>query len=128
MPQTAGSPDYVRAERQHENGFGSRGRDGAPARFEYEDGGRFAGEPSRPGAGGRTPGQRFGGGQSGPPIQSRSTRGVVDATDGPQEGAVLMVYGLNMEKMNADRLFNLLCLYGNVFKVSLVFYSIFFSY
>ena len=36
---------------------------------------------------------------------------------GPQEGAVLMVYGLNMDKMNADRLFNLLCLYGNVFKV-----------
>jgi hypothetical protein len=29
-----------------------------------------------------------------------------------------MVYGLNMDKMNADRVFNLLCLYGNVFKVS----------
>lgn len=95
-------------------------------KFEYyeESGGggvvssRFGGERS----GGRPPGgQRFGG-QSGPPVQSRSSRGVVDATDGPQEGAVLMVYGLNMEKMNADRLFNLLCLYGNVFKVFFLLY------
>jgi len=30
---------------------------------------------------------------------------------------VLMIYGLNAEKMNCDRLFNILCLYGNVFKV-----------
>ena len=28
-----------------------------------------------------------------------------------------MVYGLNPEKMNCDRLFNLFCLYGNVIKV-----------
>ena len=32
-------------------------------------------------------------------------------------GCVLMVYGLNPEKMNCDRLFNLFCLYGNVIKV-----------
>jgi len=32
-------------------------------------------------------------------------------------GAVLMVYGLNKDRMNADRLFNMLCLYGNVVKV-----------
>ena len=31
---------------------------------------------------------------------------------------VLMVYGLNPDKMNCDRLFNLLCLYGNVLKVN----------
>ncbi|KZS04614.1 Heterogeneous nuclear ribonucleoprotein L [Daphnia magna] len=117
-----GSPEYGRAAERHENGFGVRqGRDGATPRFDYEEGGggaggRFGGEPSRSIGGGRAPGHRFGG-PSGPPIQSRSSRGVVDATDGPQEGAVLMVYGLNMEKMNADRLFNLLCLYGNVFKV-----------
>jgi heterogeneous nuclear ribonucleoprotein L len=28
-----------------------------------------------------------------------------------------MVYGLNHDKMNAERLFNLLCLYGNVIRV-----------
>lgn len=32
---------------------------------------------------------------------------------------VLMVYGLNPEKMNCDRLFNVLCLYGNVSKVKM---------
>jgi hypothetical protein len=33
-------------------------------------------------------------------------------------GCVLMVYGLNPERMNCDRLFNLFCLYGNVIKVT----------
>lgn len=32
-------------------------------------------------------------------------------------GCVLMVYGLNAEKMNCERIFNLFCLYGNVVKV-----------
>ena len=124
---SGGSPEYGgRTGERHENGFGGARRDGVTPKFEYyeESGGggvvssRFGGERS----GGRPPGgQRFGG-QSGPPVQSRSSRGVVDATDGPQEGAVLMVYGLNMEKMNADRLFNLLCLYGNVFKVFFLLY------
>eukprot|EP00745_Piridium_sociabile_P030955 TRINITY_DN51371_c0_g5_i1.p1 TRINITY_DN51371_c0_g5~~TRINITY_DN51371_c0_g5_i1.p1 ORF type:complete len:216 (-),score=58.04 TRINITY_DN51371_c0_g5_i1:261-908(-) len=39
---------------------------------------------------------------------------------GPQssgQGCVVMVYGLNMEKMNCDRVFNLFCLYGNVVRV-----------
>ena len=34
-----------------------------------------------------------------------------------QQGAVLMVYGLNMEKVNCQKLFNLFCLYGNIVKV-----------
>lgn len=34
-----------------------------------------------------------------------------------QQGSVLMVYGLNPEKMNCQRLFNLFCLYGNVVRV-----------
>ena len=29
-----------------------------------------------------------------------------------------MVYGVNLERMNCDKLFNLFCLYGNVVKVS----------
>ncbi|KAL1416614.1 hypothetical protein MTO96_027825 [Rhipicephalus appendiculatus] len=33
------------------------------------------------------------------------------------KGSVLMVYGLNSEKMNAEKLFNLLCLYGNVVRI-----------
>jgi len=34
-----------------------------------------------------------------------------------QQGSVLMVYGLNPEKMNCQKLFNLFCLYGNVVRV-----------
>jgi hypothetical protein len=37
---------------------------------------------------------------------------------GPGFGPVMMVYGLNMKKFNCERLFNLLCLYGDVMKVS----------
>ena len=33
---------------------------------------------------------------------------------------MLMVYGLNAEKMNCDRIFNLFCLYGNVVKVRIL--------
>jgi len=36
---------------------------------------------------------------------------------GPPQGAVLIFHGLNPEKMNCDRLFNLLCLYGNVERI-----------
>ncbi|XP_022250108.1 heterogeneous nuclear ribonucleoprotein L-like isoform X2 [Limulus polyphemus] len=36
---------------------------------------------------------------------------------GPHQGSVMMVYGLNPEKMNADKLFNLFCLYGNVIRI-----------
>lgn len=36
-----------------------------------------------------------------------------------QQGAVLMVYGLDPLRTNTDKLFNLMCLYGNVARVSL---------
>jgi hypothetical protein len=36
----------------------------------------------------------------------------------PQQGAVMMVYGLDHEKMNCERIFNLFCLFGNVVRVS----------
>ncbi len=39
-------------------------------------------------------------------------------TGAPQQGAVMMVYGLDHEKMNSERLFNLFCLFGNVVRVS----------
>jgi heterogeneous nuclear ribonucleoprotein L len=38
---------------------------------------------------------------------------------GPQTGSVLMIYGLDGQ-MNCDRVFNILCLYGNVLRVSLI--------
>ena len=36
---------------------------------------------------------------------------------GPQQGSVMMVYGMEHSKMNAERLFNLFCLYGNVVRI-----------
>ena len=71
------------------------------------------GGSSGPGAGGPFMGP---GGPGGP--NSMNAMGQ-PAPGLPQQGAVLMVYGLNKDKMNADRLFNLLCLYGNVVRVSL---------
>ena len=41
---------------------------------------------------------------------------------------MLMVYGLNAEKMNCDRIFNLFCLYGNVVKVTILNSKISFSF
>lgn len=34
------------------------------------------------------------------------------------QGSVMMVYGLQPDKVNTDKLFNLFCLYGNVTKVT----------
>merc|ERR1719370_2809093 len=57
----------------------------------------------------------FMGGSGGPP---NTLGGMGGPNQGlPQQGAVLMVYGLNKDRLNADRLFNMLCLYGNVVKV-----------
>lgn len=39
-------------------------------------------------------------------------------------GCVLMVYGLDKDRMNCDRLFNLLCCYGNILKVMMIHYHI----
>lgn len=36
------------------------------------------------------------------------------------QGSVMMVYGLQPDKVNTDKLFNLFCLYGNVTKVGYV--------
>jgi heterogeneous nuclear ribonucleoprotein L len=41
-----------------------------------------------------------------------------------QQGAVMMVYGLCKDRMNAEKLFNLFCLYGNVVRVSGYFATI----
>lgn len=44
---------------------------------------------------------------------------------GPQQGSVMMVYGLDPEKSNTDRLFNIFCLYGNVLRVSVTVLAMF---
>lgn len=37
---------------------------------------------------------------------------------GPEPGSVLLIYGLATGKFNCDKLFNIMCIYGNVFRVS----------
>ncbi|XP_074662856.1 heterogeneous nuclear ribonucleoprotein L-like isoform X3 [Tubulanus polymorphus] len=58
----------------------------------------------------------YGDRNSGPPPGSMHEP-MVTGSGIPQQGAVLMVYGLNMERMNCDRLFNMFCLYGNVVRI-----------
>lgn len=38
--------------------------------------------------------------------------------NGPEPGSVLLIYGLASGKFNCDKLFNIMCIYGNVFRVS----------
>ncbi|XP_052720191.1 heterogeneous nuclear ribonucleoprotein L-like isoform X2 [Crassostrea angulata] len=73
-------------------------------------------------------GDRFSGNQ-GPPVQDRGGYGHPNMpAQGYQEqgppppgamfqGSVIMVYGLNLDKISCDKLFNLFCLYGNVVRV-----------
>ncbi|XP_047488337.1 heterogeneous nuclear ribonucleoprotein L-like isoform X4 [Penaeus chinensis] len=68
------------------------------------------------GGGGPGQGGPFMGGAGGPGGASLQAMGQPQPGI-PQQGAVLMVYGLNKDKMNADRIFNLLCLYGNVVRI-----------
>ncbi|XP_073258090.1 heterogeneous nuclear ribonucleoprotein L-like [Porites lutea] len=49
--------------------------------------------------------------------QQQQLNGISHALNAGGTGCVLMVYGLNAEKMNCERIFNLFCLYGNVVKV-----------
>ncbi|XP_068681115.1 heterogeneous nuclear ribonucleoprotein L-like [Montipora capricornis] len=49
--------------------------------------------------------------------QQQQLNGIAHALNAGGTGCVLMVYGLNAEKMNCERIFNLFCLYGNVVKV-----------
>lgn len=53
-----------------------------------------------------------------PPIATGARNGSVNFTQqGQQQGAVMMVYGLDNDTSNTDKLFNLVCLYGNVARV-----------
>ena len=45
------------------------------------------------------------------------SQGLAGGNAAPQQNCVLMFYGMNGEMMNCDRLFNLVCLYGNVVRI-----------
>ena len=49
--------------------------------------------------------------------------GLMSPSATPQHSSVLMAYNLPMNKINCDKIFNLLCLYGNVSKVSTAVHS-----
>jgi heterogeneous nuclear ribonucleoprotein L len=71
--------------------------------------------PAQMGMGMGMPMGMGGGPMGGPDMDMMPSRG------GPPTGGmgcVLMIYGVNFQKFNAQKLFNLLCLYGNVMKVS----------
>lgn len=84
------------------------------------------GPPARDPYGGPAPPDRFGrdpyrGDGPPPPVPPRGPGfgpgGPMNPPGGNQQGAVMMAYGLSHEKMNADKLFNILCLYGNVVRI-----------
>lgn len=51
------------------------------------------------------------------PMNEHSTQKMPDGCGLDEDGAVLMVYGMDPEHVNCDKLFNLFCLYGNVMRV-----------
>lgn len=53
-----------------------------------------------------------------PPLAAGGRNGPTNfVQQGQQQGAVMMVYGLDNDTSNTDKLFNLVCLYGNVARV-----------
>jgi len=57
-------------------------------------------------------------GFNGPPMAMiGSGQGIPGGNAAPQQNCVLMFYGMNPDKMNCERLFNLICLYGNVVRI-----------
>lgn len=63
-----------------------------------------------------------------PPIPPVGRNGPSNfVAQGQQQGAVMMVYGLDNDTSNTDKLFNLVCLYGNVARVCTKFFVVFFS-
>lgn len=53
-----------------------------------------------------------------PPIAPVGRNGPTNfISQSQQQGAVMMVYGLDNDTSNTDKLFNLVCLYGNVARV-----------
>jgi len=107
--QEPGGPRFGQAPAPYNGptaGGGYGGGFGGPGGY-YDDGTGGYGDPYGRGGGFGGPGDRFG---------AKNDRFNRASYEG-RTGVVAMVYGLNMDKMNCDRLFNLFCLYGNVVKV-----------
>jgi heterogeneous nuclear ribonucleoprotein L len=49
-----------------------------------------------------------------PPLAANRNTTTQFATQGQQQAAVMMVYGLDAMTSNTDKLFNLVCLYGKL--------------
>ena len=45
------------------------------------------------------------------------SQGLAGGNATPQQNCVLMFYGMNGDMMNCERLFNLVCLYGNIVRI-----------
>ncbi|KDR13299.1 Heterogeneous nuclear ribonucleoprotein L, partial [Zootermopsis nevadensis] len=106
-------PSYVGAPDRYEDGY----QNGPPGSYSEQYGDRYQSDrygmkseygreplhptPPRPGYG--------------PPAIPQAPGG--PNASGPQQGSVMMVYGLDPEKSNTDKLFNIFCLYGNVLRI-----------
>lgn len=99
-------PVYFLSSLPRSSGGGYHGYDESYGSPPYE--GRRMGPPMR-GRGGRSYGPGYG-----PPPPPPGEYG------GHAESPVVMLYGLDPTKMNADRVFNIFCLYGNVERVSIL--------
>ncbi|GFG32383.1 hypothetical protein Cfor_04363, partial [Coptotermes formosanus] len=110
QPYRGAVPSYVAGPDRYEDGY----QNGPPGSYSEQYGDRYQygmkadygreplhPTPPRPGYGPGTIPQAPGG----------------PNTSVPQQGSVMMVYGLDPEKSNADKLFNIFCLYGNVLRV-----------
>ncbi|XP_065175479.1 heterogeneous nuclear ribonucleoprotein L-like [Sycon ciliatum] len=99
-----------RDERYYDEGRGGNNYRGDRDAGHYGGGGRGGGGGGRGGGGG---GSR-GGGDGG--YEEDYRQGGYDESAG-QGGAVLMVYNLDPDRINCDRLFNIFCAYGNVSRI-----------
>lgn len=113
---------------RYENGMGMSGQSGRASHMMYGGGGGMSrshdlGVDRYSAANGYS--ANGGGFRPSPPRPGLAGNGPLAAQGGlssqggplPQQGSVVMVYGLNKDAVNADRLFNLFCLYGNVVRV-----------
>lgn len=95
-----------------------------PPEFHQSGGDVNAGGGGGPG-GWKPPSVHPGGLMKEPPISTGGRNGAANfVAQGQQQGAVMMVYGLDNDTSNTDKLFNLICLYGNVARVRFYFIHI----
>ncbi|XP_059480129.1 heterogeneous nuclear ribonucleoprotein L isoform X2 [Neocloeon triangulifer] len=117
-----GVGDHLNPQHQPYSGGGGGGGGGGPNRYADEPpygGGGGGGMPPQNGP--RSLQDNYNsdrqGYPPGPPQQQQNITSQGPSNPVPQQGSVMMVYGLNLDKVNPDRLFNIFCLYGNVVRI-----------